>query len=165
MSQFIVSKIQLNVPVSYCCPNCEKQIETELRVAAQGKATIDFQRKRTVAEETATGATVAFNTALLANPATWVVIGLGAMAAALIKLRSEQEKAIEEEYGLSEAQKKSIDATKQAADEYKRTSEARSESIQSTEAEFGYIQHLKDEYNSLIDANGKVKKGYKINVF
>lgn len=115
----------------------------------------------TVAEETATGATLAFNTALLANPATWVVIGLGAMAAALIKLRAEQEKAIEKEYGLSDAQKKSIEATKEASNEYKRTSEARSESIKSTEAEFGYIEHLKDEYNSLIDSNGKVKKGYK----
>lgn len=115
----------------------------------------------TVAEETATGATLAFNTALLANPATWVVIGLGAMAAALVKLRAEQEKAIEEEYGLSDAQKKSIEATKQAADQYKQTSDARSESIQSTESEFAYIEHLKDEYNSLIDSNGKVKKGYK----
>ena len=114
-----------------------------------------------VAEETATGATLAFNSALLANPATWVVLGLAAMAAALIKLRGEQEKAIQEEYGLSEAQEKSIDATKRAADEYKRTAEERTKSIQDSEAEFSYIEHLKDEYNSLIDSNGKVKKGYK----
>ena len=115
----------------------------------------------TVAEQTATGATLAFNTALLANPATWVVVGLGAMVVALAKLQAEQKKAIEKEYSLSDAQKKSIEATKEAADEYKRTSEARSESIKSTETEFAYIEHLKDEYNSLIDSNGKVKKGYK----
>lgn len=115
----------------------------------------------TVAETGAETATLALNTALLANPATWVVVGLGALAAAFIKLRSEQEKAIEKEYGLSKAQKESIDTVKQAADEYKRTTDAKTESIQKSESEFGYIQHLKDEYNSLIGSNGKVKKGYE----
>ena len=115
----------------------------------------------TVAEETATGATVAFNTALLANPVMWLVGGIAALTAGLAIYVNKQREAAAEEYELSDAQKKSIEATKQAADEYKRTTDARNESIQSTESEFSYIEHLKDEYNSLVDANGKVKKGYK----
>lgn len=115
----------------------------------------------TVAEKTAEGATLAFNTALLANPATWVVLGLGAMAAALVKLRSDQEKAIEKEYGLTKAQKENAKAVKDSAEQYKQTTAERNSSVKEAETEFAYIQHLKDEYNSLVGSNGKVKKGYE----
>lgn len=107
------------------------------------------------------GAATALNAAWLASPVTWVTAGVAALAAGLMYLNSKQEEAIEKEYGLSEAQQKSIDKAAELKKSYDQITSARNESNLSINSEYSHISELKDEYNSLIDKNGKVKEGYE----
>lgn len=115
----------------------------------------------TAAEGAAEGATLGLNAAMLANPAIWLAGGLAVLTAAAIKMGREHAKAVQQERDLSAAQKESVKAVKEAADQYKQTNDAKADAIKNSETEFAYIQHLKDEYNGLIGSNGKVKKGYE----
>ena len=74
--------------------------------------------------------------------------------------RKERE-AIEAEYGLSEAQEKTIESASNLKGEYDKMNESRNASMTAIANEFSYIDELKNEYNTLVDSNGKVKKGYE----
>jgi len=107
------------------------------------------------------GAFTALWGVMAANPITLVVAALGGLTAGLIALKEKQDEAIKSEYGLSEAQEKSISASKRLKSEYDQLAEARSNALGAIDAEFGYLGELTDEYNDLIDSNGKVKEGYE----
>ena len=107
------------------------------------------------------GAFTALWGVMAANPVTLVVAALGGLTAGLIALKEKQDEAIKSEYGLSEAQEKSISASKRLKSEYDSLAEARSNALGAIDAEYGYLGELTDEYNSLIDSNGNVKKGYE----
>ena len=98
---------------------------------------------------------------LAANPVTLVVAGLGALAAGMVALKKNADDAIKSEYGLSDAQEKSISSSKRLKSEYDQLDQARKGAIDAIGAEFGYLGELTDEYNSLIDSNGEVKEGYE----
>ena len=98
---------------------------------------------------------------MAANPVTIVVAGLGALAAGMVALKAKVDDAIKSEYGLSEAQEQSISSAKRLKSEYDQLDQARKDALDAVGAEFDYLGDLKDEYNSLIDENGKVKKGYE----
>ena len=98
---------------------------------------------------------------LAANPVTLVVAGLGALAAGMVALKKNADDAIKSEYGLSDAQEKSISSSKRLKSEYDQLDQARKDAIDAIGAEFGYLDELRGEYNSLIDSNGEVKEGYE----
>lgn len=102
-----------------------------------------------------------FNSVLAMNPYALVAAAVAALGLALWDFIKAQRAATEAEYGLSSAQKDSVESAKRLADEYEQMDSARQQSMQSIFAEYGYINQLKDEYNSLIDENGKVKEGYE----
>ena len=99
--------------------------------------------------------------AMMANPAALVVAGLGALAAAMVALKAASDDAIEAEYGLNDAQKQSIGASKELKAGYDQLAQARKEALDGINTEYGYLGELTDEYNSLIDSNGEVKEGYE----
>lgn len=115
----------------------------------------------TAAEAAAEGTTLALNTAMLANPALWLVAGIGALAAVMLKFRSSEEKAIEKTYGLSDAEKDLMDSIDSRYQAQKEANEARDETVDGIASESNYTRKLVDAYNDLIDSNGKVKKGEK----
>lgn len=115
----------------------------------------------TAATEAETVATTALNTAWLASPITWVVAGLAALTVAAIAYGKHVDDQIEKEYGLSKAQKESIENSKALKSEYDDINKQRSENNKSVAAEYDYIRGLKNEYNGLIDSNGQVKQGYE----
>ena len=107
------------------------------------------------------GAFTALWGVMAANPVTLVVAGLAALSAGLVVLQKNQEEAIKSEYGLSEAQERSISASKRLKSEYDQLDQARKNAVDAINTEYGYLGELKDEYNDLLDSNGKVKKGYE----
>lgn len=113
------------------------------------------------ATDAQTASTLAANAAWLASPITWIVAGLAAITAALVVYNVKQKEAIESEYGLTEAQEKSIEASENLKKSYDEMNQSRNESMKNINSEYAYIDQLKNEYNSLIDSNGKVKEGYE----
>lgn len=104
---------------------------------------------------------LALNAAQLASPVGLVVTALAALTAGMVVATKKYNDQIEAEYGLNEAQKESIKNANKVADAYDQMDSARSETNAGISAEYGHLEELKDEYNSLIDSNGKVKKGYE----
>lgn len=113
------------------------------------------------ATDGAKASTLALNTAWLTSPVTWLVAGIAALTGGLLYLNKKQEESIEKEYGLSQAQQKTIESAKNLRSEYDQMNSSRNEAMNGISTEYGYLEELKDEYNSLIDKNGKVKKGYE----
>ena len=114
-----------------------------------------------VATDAETASTLALNTAWLTSPITWVVAGVAALTAGVIAYNKHVDAQIEKEHGLSEAQKENIENAKSLKAEYDSINTTRIENNKAVEAEYSHIADLKKEYNSLIDSNGKVKKGYE----
>lgn len=119
----------------------------------------------TTAIKGAESATKLFNMAWLTNPVVLavagVVAGITALTVVMSGLREKQEEAMRAEWGLTEAQKESVKASEELANKYNELSDARKSAIDGVSAEYGHLSELKDEYNSLIDANGNVKAGYE----
>lgn len=122
------------------------------------KGSFDALTKSTVAAE---GATKLLAIAQMALPYVAVAAGIAALAGGILYLNEKNQEAIEKEYGLSEAQKKTVESAKSLNDEYSKLAQSRTESFSSISTEYDYLSQLKDEYNGLIDSNGKVKKGYE----
>lgn len=111
--------------------------------------------------QSGTGIVALFNTTLAANPIGIVAASVVGLTTLLTSLWKTQQENIQAQYGLNEEQQKAIDKASALADSYATLSDARNRQVDSINAEFGYINELKNEYNSLIDANGNVKAGYE----
>lgn len=110
----------------------------------------------------ATGSVVkAFMLILEANPIGLAVAAVAGLVAVLWQLESANRAAIESEYGLTDSEKELINSVNASKEAYDQLDEARKASMQATDNELGYYQLLKDEFNSLVDENGKVKTGYE----
>lgn len=105
--------------------------------------------------------TTLLGTAMAALPYVAVAAGIAAVAAAVVVYGKKQEEAMEKEYGLSKAQKQSIQDAKDLKAAYDETNKARNESMDAINSEYGHLTELKNELNGLIDSNGQVKAGYE----
>lgn len=124
--------------------------------------TIMTSMKALKIEVTATAAqSKILSAALTALPYVAVAAGIAAVVAGITIYQKKQEEAIEKEYGLSDAQKKTIESAKNLKAAYDQTNQARNDSMKNITTEYGYLDQLKGEYNSLIDSNGQVKAGYE----
>ena len=111
------------------------------------------------ATDAQTASTLAANAAWLASPITWIVAGLAAVTAAVVIYNKKQKEAIEAEYGLTEAQEKTIEKSSELKKSYDEMNESRNQSMAAVDAEYSHLTELKDELLTLVDANGKVIKG------
>lgn len=109
----------------------------------------------------ATAATKALGLAQAALPWVAVAAGCAAVAAAYVAYKNKTLEAARAEYELTEEQQKSVDAVTSSKQAIEDLATARNEAIASANGEYNYLNQLTDEYNSLIDSNGKVKKGYE----
>ena len=113
------------------------------------------------AMQAGTSIVTALNTALGLNPYALLAAGIAAAGIALNEYAKNYQKAIQAEYGLSDAQKEVVNSSAELKKEYNQLSESRDQEISGTSAEFDYLRQLKEEYNGLVDSNGKVKEGYE----
>lgn len=118
----------------------------------------------TAAKTAITAADVAakgLNATWLASPFGVVTVAVTALTGALTYLAIEEEKEKEAVIALSEEEEKNIEAIEKRAEAYKELDEARDKETEGVIAEYGHLEQLKEELNSLIDTNGQVKEGYE----
>ena len=115
----------------------------------------------TTAIKGAESATKLLSVAQMSLPLVAIAAGVTAVVAALALYNKKHKEAIEKEYGLTEAQKQTIESAKKLSEEYNNMDSARNKAMSGVSAEYGHLQELKTEYNKLVDSNGKIKKGYE----
>lgn len=109
----------------------------------------------------ATAAQTAWNAAMNANPIGIVVTAVGALTAGLVAYKIATNDSKDSQYALTEEQKKANKEIHKQYESYKELDYARKEAMSGIDAEYAHLTELKDELNTLIDTNGKVKSGYE----
>ena len=113
------------------------------------------------ATDAATASTKLLALAQMALPWVALAAGIAAVTAAVVIYNKKHEEAVRAEYALTDAQKETIKAVNESKEAYDQLDQARNEAMSNISTEYGYLDELKNEYNSLIDSNGKVKEGYE----
>lgn len=109
----------------------------------------------------ATKAQTLWNTVMAANPIGLVVTAVAALAAGLctyVLMQKDAEKATGK---LTEKQKESIEASKEAINSINEEAEARQKNLAVATSEIDNSQALWEELTKIVDANGQVKAGYE----
>lgn len=106
-------------------------------------------------------ATGLLGTAMGALPLLALAGLFGALAVAVAQYTADVKDAAREEYGLTDAQQSMIDRIEAMKQAYDQSKEAQDEANGAIQSEYGYINQLVQEYDSLIDSNGEVKQGYE----
>lgn len=109
----------------------------------------------------ATAATAAWNAVLNANPIALLVTGVVAAGAALVAYNLATGESKDKVGALSEEEAKLKNRVEEQADSYKRLKDAREEQMGKIGAEYANTQALADELSTVVDENGKIKKGYE----
>ena len=100
-------------------------------------------------------------TAGIAAPVIAAVAAIGGLVAAGYAIKKSSDKAIESQHEFTEEQRKSIDAINDLTEAYNQADEAAKEKNETISAEFGHVRDLKEEYNGLVDSNGKIAESDK----
>lgn len=107
------------------------------------------------------GAMAALSATMTASPVGLAAAAIVGLTAALVSYNESQKEAVRAQFNLNNEQKESIENSKALAAEYEEIDKRRAESNEAIASEYGYLKDLKDEYNSLVDSNGKIKEGYE----
>lgn len=100
-------------------------------------------------------------TLLSAHPLGAVATVVGLASGAMIALKTQADKAREKIWGLTEENKKLNEAINAEAEAIREANEARKEANKSIESETAHNQNLWKELQTIVDKNGKIKKGYE----
>lgn len=106
-------------------------------------------------------AQTALNTAFVTNPIGAVVAGVAAFTAGMAALVTILDKAVGEDYRLSDSQKKALKSLEDTTKALNEQKAAREESILSIDREYEGYESLLSELQSITDAGGRVKEGYE----
>lgn len=117
--------------------------------------------KASSATEALSSVTKILGVNMSALPITILVGSMAALYSYMRKTESTFEDNAKKIYGLSDAQKELIDSIDESTEATKRAKDARKETGENIDIEADRLKALKDEYNSLLDENGKVKEGYE----
>ena len=97
----------------------------------------------------------------LATPILAVVAAIGALGIATYSAYERNKQAVIAQHELTTAQRESLDALNQSTEAYKQASQAATENNNAVTAQFEHARALKEEYNGLVDANGKIAESDK----
>lgn len=102
---------------------------------------------------------------LAAHPVVAAIVGIGgALVGVGVAIDNHIKKvkaAAEEEAGWTEEVKNHHEAIQEQAEAYKESLQVKDEVFGAMDAEYGHLQDLAEEYDTLLDSNGKVQKGYE----
>lgn len=102
---------------------------------------------------------------LAAHPVAAAILGIGtAIGGTIIAIDNHIKKvnaAADAEAGWTEETKSLIQAIDDQAQAYQDSLAAKDEVFGAMDAEYGHLQDLAEEYDSYLDTNGKVQKGYE----
>ena len=96
-----------------------------------------------------------------AGPAVAAIGALAALTYAGYKMAKSSDDAARAEHDLDKTEQEHVSTLESASKAYEETDKARKDATATAESEAAYAQDLVKEYNSIIGANGKVKKGYE----
>lgn len=119
-----------------------------------------FQTLKT-ATEGATTAQQLLNAAQSANVIGAITAAVAGLAAAVLWLISTDDEYKEQLPTLTEEEQKHVDAINEMASAYQEMEAQRKETINGIQEEYGHYEELKNELETLVDENGKVKEGYE----
>lgn len=142
----------------------EMVVKIGLMVAAIGPAMVIIGKMvsgigmlTTVIGKAVTGiASMAAGTAGIAAPIMAAVAAIGALAAASYAGYQSYKKHAAAAHELTDEELKNIEALNAQTEAYKQAQEAADQKNQAISAEFSHVRELKEEYNGLVDANGKI---------
>ena len=97
-----------------------------------------------------------FISVLTTHPFVAAAAAVTALGVAVYGAYESNKKAIESQYEFNEEQKKSIEAIDGVTEAYEEANKARIEATESIKADAKYSHDLADEYNTLVDENGKI---------
>ena len=104
-------------------------------------------------------------TIISANPVGAAIAGVSTLiavtGAAAAYSQAQLKKEMEATYGLTEEQKKLIKQIEARTESIREANAVRDKENQGIEAEIGHCQNLWKELQGIVDANGKIKKGYE----
>jgi len=106
-------------------------------------------------------ASTALSVSMAALPIVGVIGLIAGLAGAMDIFEDSTEDSIDAMRNFSEEEQDLVDSTNESTKVMEDAIEARKESLAGIEGEYQYIEDLVDEYNDLIDENGKVKEGYE----
>ena len=90
------------------------------------------------------------------GPILAAAAAIGALGIAVYKSYESHKQHIEQQHALTAAQKETIDALNKTTEAYQQSVSAAADQNATIAAQFDNARKLKDEYNSLVDANGKI---------
>ncbi len=99
-----------------------------------------------------------FTTAMMSNPLGLAVAAIAALIGVVIGLRNALSDSVGQSLKENDAFNESM---KQSAEAVKQSVEARKQAIEDTNVEFDHTQSLRDELQTIVDANGQIKQGYE----
>lgn len=109
----------------------------------------------------ATAAQAAWNAVMIANPAVLLTTGVVALGAAIAAYCLISEDGTEKTGELSEAEQKLKDRIDEQYESYQKLREERERQFSKINTEFSNTQALAEELQTIVDKNGKIKKGYE----
>ena len=102
---------------------------------------------------------------LAAHPVVAAIVGIGGalvgVGVAIDNHIKKVKEAEEEEAGWTEENKNLVQVINDQAEAYQESLKVKEETFGAMDAEYGHLQDLAEEYDSYLDTNGKVQKGYE----
>lgn len=109
----------------------------------------------------ATKAQVGWNAAMASNPIGAVATAVAMLISGIVLLATTESKAAKATDLLTESQRETITAAREAADAFNENKEAAEQMADGEIANIDYTQRLWQELQTLADKNGEVKAGYE----
>lgn len=97
----------------------------------------------------------------ISSGASMAAGGVGIILTVITSLYAAIMDAADAERELTDAEREMVDEANRMYESSKKAASARADSVKASNTEYNHIQTLKKQYNALIGANGKVKKGYE----
>ena len=109
----------------------------------------------------ATKAQVGFNAALAANPIGAVLTAVVALTAAMVTFFKSGKQIVSTTYEMSDALKEQREKVEETTKSWNDLKEAQQKQVDASMTELSYYESLKKELQTIVDKNGKIKKGYE----
>lgn len=113
------------------------------------------------ATDAATTSQQLLNAAQAANVIGAVTAAISGLIAGVLWLISADDEYKEQLPTLTEEEQKHVDAINEMTEAYRNAEAERKEAIAGIQEEYNHYEELKDELETLVDENGKVKEGYE----
>lgn len=156
---FVVENLEGLIKITFSVVAAFAALNAAMKITSAVTAVTTAVKGLTAGVGLATKVQVAWNAAMSANPIGAVVTAIALLVGGLALLISSEKEATKETDYLTESQRNTVDAAKEAADAFRETKAAADETAAANIAQVDNAVKLTGELKNLVDANGQVKEG------